>query len=138
MRIVCFPIIVCVLLYTLQTIVDHQTNKYRCGCKCIVPNKTDGSCAKEHCSILHSTLKEAFTCEVPRPIEWPPLFQVPHPSHRAVSTGPGSVNGLPKTNCRRKGSCPSALLLTGSNSSFGKSMYVCMYHELSIAITTHT
>ncbi|KAL3716507.1 hypothetical protein ACJRO7_008153 [Eucalyptus globulus] len=119
-RLVSFPVVLCLLLVLIQRLVDHELNKgdLKCGCKCI-NTKGDGQCKKE-CGIQYSTIKQAGTCAVLNPREWPPLLQIPAPQHRAVRTDFIPFNDLPNDSCRRIRSCPATILFTGSNHSLGE------------------
>lgn len=64
---------------------------------------------------------QAGNCPVPTPPEWPPILQIPAPENRAVRTNFVPFADLPDESCRRNGSCPVTLLLTGNNHSLGES-----------------
>ncbi|GAV76932.1 ABC_tran domain-containing protein/ABC2_membrane_3 domain-containing protein [Cephalotus follicularis] len=117
-RLVCFPIFICLLLVTLQTLIDSLLDRpdYRCGCSC-VDNNGDGKC-EITCGLEHSNPEQAVFCPVPNPPKWPPLLQIPYNSYRAVRTN--SWTDLPNKSCRTTGSCPATILFTGNNQSFGQ------------------
>ncbi|CAO2188698.1 unnamed protein product [Urochloa humidicola] len=80
-----FPVLLCVLLVSIQRVVDGELARppFRCGCR--------GS----RCGVEYSTPIQAVSCEVPVPPRWPALVQVPCTSSEK--------------------NCPAALLLTGRN-----------------------
>lgn len=121
-RLISFPFILCLLLVLIQTLVNHELDKpeNKCGCSCVDTNG-DGQCEKV-CGLEHSTLDQGAWCAVPNPPEWPPLLQVPAPEYRAVSSDVIPFSDLPNESCKRTGSCPVTLLVTGNNQSLGESM----------------
>ena len=121
-RLVIFPFFLCLLLVIIQVLVNSELDKpkNKCGCTCVDTNG-DGKCERV-CGIEYSTLDQVVTCAIPSPPEWPPLLQVPAPEYRAVLTDFISHADLPNESCKRTGSCPVAILLTGSNRTLGQSM----------------
>uniref|UniRef100_A0A2P2MFL1 ABC transporter family protein n=1 Tax=Rhizophora mucronata TaxID=61149 RepID=A0A2P2MFL1_RHIMU len=117
-RLIFFPVVLCVLLKVLQIVVDGQLSKSvgKCGCDCVKTND-NGSCT-EVCGLQFSNSDQASNCPIPSPPEWPPLLQVPSPEYRAVKTS--VFADLPNESCRRTGSCPVTILVTGSNQSLGE------------------
>ncbi|KAK6123284.1 hypothetical protein DH2020_042961 [Rehmannia glutinosa] len=99
-----------------------QANKpsNRCGCTC-VDTGTNGQCERR-CGIEYSTLDQVFTCPIPHPPQWPPLLQIPTQQYRAVRTDFISNGDLPDDSCKRTGSCPVTMLITGNNRTFGQSV----------------
>ncbi|XP_020089502.1 ABC transporter A family member 8-like [Ananas comosus] len=122
LRLVVFPIYLCVLLAVLQTTINKQLNKpkYRCGCKCVDANG-DGSC-QNVCGIQYSTPDQADSCAIPSPPEWPALLQVPRPEYRAARAASGDPRDLPNESCREARSCPASILFTGKNESLSGSL----------------
>lgn len=120
-RLIVFPFILCVLLVLIQMLVNNELDKpsNRCGCTCV--DTGNGQCEKR-CGIEHSTLDQVFSCPIPHPPEWPPLLQVPAQEYRAVRTDFLAYGDLPGDSCKRTGSCPVTMLITGSNQTFGQSM----------------
>ncbi|XP_055830380.1 ABC transporter A family member 7-like [Solanum dulcamara] len=55
-------------------------------------------------------------------VEFPPLLQIPSPQFRAVMTDSMPFSGLPDASCRRNGSCPATVLITGNNRTIGESV----------------
>ncbi|KAM7254695.1 hypothetical protein ACFE04_019936 [Oxalis oulophora] len=117
-RLVCIPIILCLLLAALQRVVDHITEKQpKCSCTCVDTNR-GGKCEKDlACQIVGNK-----NCPVPNPSEWPPLLGIPSNEFRAVRTN--SFTDLPNESCRSRTthSCPATSLFTGNNQSLGKSL----------------
>lgn len=121
-RLILFPVLLCALLVLIQTIVNRELDKpsNKCGCTCIDTNG-DGKC-EEVCGIEYSTLDQAASCPIPNPPEWPPLLQVPAPGYRAVQADFFPFSDLPNESCKRTGSCPATILLTGTNQTLGQGM----------------
>ncbi|KAK6123306.1 hypothetical protein DH2020_042957 [Rehmannia glutinosa] len=121
-RLVLFPIILCLLLVLIQKLVNNELDKpsNRCGCTC-VDTGTNGQCERR-CGIEYSTLDQVFTCPIPHPPQWPPLLQIPAQQYRAVRTDFISYGDLPEDSCKRTGSCPVTMLITGNNRTFGQSV----------------
>ncbi|KAF6155709.1 hypothetical protein GIB67_007146 [Kingdonia uniflora] len=61
-------------------------------------------------------------CVVSSPPEWPVLMQVPGPEFRAIRTDFIPFNDLPDGSCKKIGSCPATILLTGGNQTLGQSI----------------
>ncbi|CAI9266700.1 unnamed protein product [Lactuca saligna] len=122
LRLILFPLVLCLLLVLLQTIVNIELDKpsNKCGCTCIDQNG-DGQCERV-CGIQYSDLDQVATCSIPSPPEWPPLLQVPDSQFRAVRTDFLSFGDLPNDSCRSTGSCPITVLMTGNNQSLGESL----------------
>ncbi|KAM0933469.1 putative ABC-type sulfate transporter [Dioscorea sansibarensis] len=122
LRIVVFPIILCVLLVLLQSLINNELHKskYKCGCACVDTNG-NGSC-ETVCGIQYSTPDQVDSCSIPSPIEWPVLLQVPRQEYRAVKTGFETFAGLPEKSCRESESCPVTVLFTGDNESLANSL----------------
>nr|GEZ63834.1 ABC transporter A family member 7-like isoform X1 [Tanacetum cinerariifolium] len=75
---------------------------------------------QEVCGIQYSNLLQATTCSIPRPLEWPPLLQLPDPHFRAVRTDFLSSQDLPSDSCKSTDSCRVTVLTTGENQSLGE------------------
>ncbi|KAI9181186.1 hypothetical protein LWI28_012282 [Acer negundo] len=103
-RLVCFPIALCLLLVIIQTILDRVVKEMN--------NTSENKCG--------SGAVKAASCPVPNPQEWPPMLQIPEPDYRAVRTDFVKFSDLPYESCRRNGSCPATVLLTGNNHSLGQ------------------
>ncbi|GJS66898.1 ABC transporter A family member 7-like protein [Tanacetum coccineum] len=112
---------VCLLLVLIQITVNNELEKsaFKCGCTCIDLDE-DGHC-QEVCGIQYSNLLQATTCSIPRPLEWPPLLQLPDPHFRAVRTDFLLSQDLPSDSCKTTDSCRVTLLTTGENQSLGES-----------------
>uniref|UniRef100_A0A5B7AZN9 ABC transporter domain-containing protein n=1 Tax=Davidia involucrata TaxID=16924 RepID=A0A5B7AZN9_DAVIN len=61
-------------------------------------------------------------CPIRRPVEWPPLLQIPAPEYRAVTTDFIPFTDLPDKSCKITENCPATILLTGNNQSLGQSL----------------
>ncbi|KAL7618451.1 hypothetical protein Lser_V15G00410 [Lactuca serriola] len=123
MRLILFPVFLCLLLVLLQEKVNMELNKssLKCGCICI-DQDGNGECEKV-CGIEYSDMEQVGTCSIPSPPEWPPLLQVPAPQYRAVRTDRLlSFGDLPNDSCISTCSCPITVLMTGNNQSFGESL----------------
>ncbi|KAJ0048615.1 hypothetical protein Pint_15237 [Pistacia integerrima] len=120
-RLVAFPIVLCLLILALQIVFDKLVNNNddnKCGCICVRRNGDE--CVEERCGIEYSNLDQAVFCPIPNPPEWPPLLQIPAPEYRAVRNDFMTFTDLPSESCRINGSCPAIFLLTGNNHSFGE------------------
>ncbi|CAO2163481.1 unnamed protein product [Urochloa humidicola] len=94
-----FPVLLCVLLVSIQRVVDGELARppFQCGCR--------GS----RCGVEFSTPIQAVSCEVPVPPRWPALVQVPDAEARAVTR----LHRRPCSSSEKN--CPAVLLLTGRN-----------------------
>ncbi|CAL5002372.1 unnamed protein product [Urochloa decumbens] len=94
-----FPVLLCVLLVSIQRVVDGELARppFRCGCR--------GS----RCGVEYSTPIQAVTCKVRVPPRWPALVQVPDPEARALTR----LHQRPCNSSEKN--CSAALLLTGRN-----------------------
>ncbi|KAM1080974.1 hypothetical protein EV1_015435 [Malus domestica] len=130
-RLVSFPILLCLLLVLIQHLVNDELDKpeNRCGCSCVDTNG-DGKCEKV-CGLEYSTLTQGPSCPVPDPPQWPPLLQVPAPDYRAVMSDIIPHKDLPNVSCKRSGSCPVTVLFTGKNQSLGEVLAGSMFRSSS-------
>ncbi|XP_011071621.1 ABC transporter A family member 7-like isoform X1 [Sesamum indicum] len=121
-RLVVFPFFLCLLLVLIQTLVNNELDKpsNRCGCTCVDTGR-NGQCERR-CGIEYSTLDQVFTCSIPHPPPLPPLLQIPSEQYRAIRTDFISYGDLPDGSCKRIGSCPVTMLITGDNQTFGQSV----------------
>ncbi|PWA77372.1 ABC2-like protein [Artemisia annua] len=131
LRVILIPIVLCLLLVLLQSVINKELDKpsNKCGCECIDQNG-DGQC-EQVCGIQYSDLSQVATCPIPSPPEWPPVLQMPDPKFRAVRTDFMEFDDLPSESCRRDGSCPVSVLVTGRNQSFGESVAGNMFPNSS-------
>ncbi|CAJ2664517.1 unnamed protein product [Trifolium pratense] len=109
-RLILFPMIICVLLVLVQSLIDIELDKskYKCGCIC-VNNKTRCDDSEKVCGVQYSVQIQVETCAVPNPPEWPPLLQ------------------LPAVSCKTTASCSFTMLFTANNHSFGQSVSKNMF-----------
>ncbi|KAK1265230.1 ABC transporter A family member 8 [Acorus gramineus] len=114
---VLFPAFLCLLIISIQHIVNSEldNSKYQCGCKCVSPNGTND--CHNICGFEFSTSKQAPACQIRRPREWPALLQVPGPQYRAVKTRKHHFQNLPDSDCLKTLSCPLTTLYTAENKS---------------------
>ncbi|KAI4336022.1 hypothetical protein L6164_014600 [Bauhinia variegata] len=119
-RLILFPLVLCLLLAIIQVLIDRELDKpeNKCGCTCT--RTQGGQCQERVCGIEYSDVDQAPTCPIPNPPEWPPLLQVPAPQYRAVQTDVFPFSEFPNESCRRTGSCPVTMLFTGNNQTFGE------------------
>ncbi|XP_068308111.1 ABC transporter A family member 7-like isoform X2 [Pyrus communis] len=131
-RLVSFPILLCLLLVLIQHLVNNELDKpeNRCGCSCVDTNG-DGKCEKV-CGLEYSTLTQGPSCPVPDPPQWPPLLQVPAPDYRAVMSDVIPHKDLPNVSCKRSGSCPVTVLFTGKNQSLGEVLAGSMFRSSTL------
>jgi hypothetical protein len=105
-----------VLLVGIQVLFDTQVNNSadnRCGCRCIHKNG-DGKCERKSCGLQYSSLTQASFCAFPNPPPLLPLLQIPRPETRLVDPA--------RSSCRRTGSCPVTILVTGNNHTLGETL----------------
>ncbi|XP_057416443.1 ABC transporter A family member 7-like [Lotus japonicus] len=112
-RLILFPMLLCVLLVILQHVIDRQFDKpkYQCGCVC-ANNQTNCPDSEKLCGTQYSDANQFATCAIPSPPEWPPLLQLPALPDRAAT----------EPACRRTDSCPLTFLFTADNHSFAQSV----------------
>ncbi|KAG4932767.1 hypothetical protein JHK87_046769 [Glycine soja] len=135
-QLVLFPLILFLLLFALQRIIDTQFGGsiFKCGCVCA--NNTTTTTQEQHsrcpdsekvCGIHYSDSIQAAFCAIPNPIEWPPLLQLPAPPNRAARTPSLPLPDFPDASCRRTDSCPLTLLFTALNHSFAETVSANMF-----------
>ncbi|XP_061353117.1 ABC transporter A family member 7-like isoform X3 [Gastrolobium bilobum] len=122
-RLIMYPFLLCLLLVLIQKLLDIQLDKAKNKCGCICSKTQGDNCIEKVCGIQYSDLDQVGTCPIPNPPEWPPLLQVPAPQYRAVRTDFLPFSDLPNQSCRNNGSCPVTMFFTGTNQSFGESMF---------------
>ncbi|XP_047048205.1 ABC transporter A family member 7-like [Lolium rigidum] len=129
-----FPVLLCVLLVAIQTMVDRELGRppFQCGCACVLAGPT-GACQRTECGVQYSTPAQAISCEVPAPPRWPALVQVP-----AV---PASLRGLPTAPCSSANTSapcgPVAVLLTGQNRGLSQSLGRGLFPEITASDYLH-
>lgn len=130
-RLILFPIVLCLLLVLLQAVINNELDKpsNKCGCTCI-DQDGDGECERV-CGIQYSDLDQVATCSIPSPPEWPPIMQLPDPQFRSVRTDFLLFSDLPSDSCRITGSCPTVVLMTGNNQSLGEGLARNMFPSSS-------
>ncbi|XP_071717438.1 ABC transporter A family member 7-like [Rutidosis leptorrhynchoides] len=131
LRLILFPIGLCLLLVLLQSLINKELDKpsNKCGCTCIDQNG-DGQCEKV-CGIQYSDSSQVATCAISDPPEWPPIMQLPDSKFRAVKTDFTPFNDLPSDSCRTTGSCPATVLITGNNQSLAEGLGRYMFPSAS-------
>lgn len=102
-RLVLIPLFLCSVLLGIQLLIDHAEKETSALNKCGSKDAEIGG-----------------NCPVPKPPLLPPMLQIPEPDSRAVQAGFFSYGDLPDKSCRKTGTCPVTILLTGNNISFGK------------------
>lgn len=75
-------------------------------------------------------LSSGGDCPVPNPLLLPPLLGIPEPEYRAVRDGFFAYKDLPDKSCRKTGTCPVTILLTGNNHSLGQGM--CFFDTFTV------
>ncbi|GAU47772.1 hypothetical protein TSUD_193090 [Trifolium subterraneum] len=77
-RLILFPLFLCILLVVLQHLIDNQLDKpeFKCGCVCTNGKTTCGDSEKV-CGVEYSDQNQVLACAIPNPPEWPPLLQLP-------------------------------------------------------------
>ncbi|KAL9259563.1 ABC transporter A family member 12-like protein [Drosera capensis] len=71
-------------------------------------------------------------CEYPSPQKWPPMLRIAESDDRAVRTSFMSYSDLPDKSCRKVGSCPVTVLITGSNQTLGQGVAGKMFTDTSL------
>ncbi|XP_076893261.1 ABC transporter A family member 7-like [Bidens hawaiensis] len=124
LRLILFPIVLCLLLVLLQAVINKELDKpqNKCGCTCI-----DAQCHRRLCGIQYSDSDQVATCSIPNPPEWPPLLQLPAPHFRAQFRDLPPAESCTDTTA----SCPVTVLMTASNQSFAQSLARNMFPTLS-------
>ncbi|KAG9459218.1 hypothetical protein H6P81_003726 [Aristolochia fimbriata] len=130
---VMFPALLCLVIVLIQAAINSELDspQFRCGCKCMDNSTSTGYGSREEgkkyyycqnviCGLEYSTAKQASSCPIPSPQQWPSLLQVPAPLFRAVAKVEetnASLSGLPPASCRKKQTphCPVTSLFTGMN-----------------------
>lgn len=108
-RLVLIPLFLCLILLSFQLLLDAVTKSFSETTKC--GNKDD---------LLSSD------CAIPNPPLLPPMLEIPEPVSRAVKANLFPYNGLPDKSCRKIGTCPVTILVTGNNHSLGKGTCLIM------------
>ncbi|XP_020227731.1 ABC transporter A family member 7 [Cajanus cajan] len=127
-QLVLFPVILCLLVFALQCVIDTQFDKpeFKCGCVCR-NNRTRCADSEKVCGIQYSDLLQAALCAIPKPPQWPPLLQLPEPSNRAVRTASLPFSDFPDASCRITDSCPLTMLFTAENHSLAQTVTASMF-----------
>ncbi|XP_042477516.1 ABC transporter A family member 7-like [Macadamia integrifolia] len=111
LKLLAFPIIMCILLSQIQRVINSFSDKLgamsMCQCDCSTPEKITEKCNMECINRIVQSMNNMNICPVIKPRRWPPLFQLPE--------------GLQK-RCKKFESCPAQMLLTGANMTLGKGL----------------
>ncbi|KAL5064774.1 hypothetical protein RYX36_026511 [Vicia faba] len=103
LRLILFPVILCILLVLIQTLIDSQLDTLESKCACACPDKsTTCNNSEKVCGVQNSKQNQPIDCVIPKPPEWPPVLQ------------------LPSAFCKANGTCPVKVLFTANNQSFGQ------------------
>ncbi|KAJ0988059.1 hypothetical protein J5N97_006415 [Dioscorea zingiberensis] len=144
-RLLAIPVLLCLLLVSLESAINHLTDGLKNTCECTHCRETsenEANCSSV-CMLELVTMLSAdtFPCPVSQPIEWPQLFSIPKPEFRATRRAHSrSLNNLelPDKSCRLKGNCPVTILITGTNKhlalSLGENLYGTKTFSGSIGI----
>ncbi|KAJ4900283.1 ABC2-like protein 16 [Raphanus sativus] len=118
-RLVLVPLFLCLLLLSIQLLIEALMNKVSDMTKCGSKDASNGD-----------------YCPIPNPPLLPPMLHIPEPESRAVKAGflPYSKD-LPDLSCRKTRTCPVTMLLTGNNQSLGKALSGTMFGG-SFAVNT--
>lgn len=103
-RLVLVPLFLCLLLFGMQFLIDYAKKS--------VP-KVAQSCGSN--DVLPSS-----DCPIPNPPLLPPMLEIPEPQSRAVKANLFPYDDLPDMSCRKTGTCPVTILITGNNQSLGQ------------------
>ncbi|XP_024007096.1 ABC transporter A family member 10 [Eutrema salsugineum] len=117
-RLVLVPLFLCLFLLSIQLLLDAVIKKLpdttKCGSEVDFPGGD---------------------CPIPNPALLPPMLQIPEPESRAVKADFFPYGDLPDKSCRKTGTCPVTILLTGNNHSLGKALSANMFGG-SFAVNT--
>ena len=108
-RLVLVPLFLCLLLLSIQLLLEAVMSKVSDMAKCGSKDAPNGD-----------------YCPIPNPPLLPPMLHIPEPESRAVKAGFFPYSDLPDLSCRKTKTCPFTMLLTGKNQSLGKGMYICL------------
>ncbi|OEL17376.1 ABC transporter A family member 8 [Dichanthelium oligosanthes] len=110
-----FPVLLCVLLVSIQHVVDGELERppWRCGCQ------------GTRCGIQYSTPIQALSCAVPVPPRWPALVQVPATELRARTH-------LHPRSCNASENCPATVLYTGQNHQLAEGLGKLLFPPVPI------
>nr|VDC82643.1 unnamed protein product [Brassica rapa] len=117
-RLVLVPLFLCLLLLSIQLLLEAVMNKVLDMAKCGSKDAPNGD-----------------YCPIPNPPLLPPMLHIPEPESRAVKAGFFPYSDLPDLSCRKTKTCPLTMLLTGKNQSLGKALSGTMFGG-SFAVNT--
>ncbi|XP_078158753.1 ABC transporter A family member 8-like [Carex rostrata] len=131
--IVAYPILICLLLASIQSIFDKSFDgpDFKCGCEC-VPVKGSSTC-KEMCGPQYSSLTQFINCLIANPPKWPALMQVPLPQYRAARDVSFPSADLPNSSCRLSGTCPVTVLFTGQNQTLAETLAESLFPVMNMS-----
>ncbi|KAG9459217.1 hypothetical protein H6P81_003725 [Aristolochia fimbriata] len=130
-----FPALLCLLLYSIQGVVNQTLGAAEESCDCPRSNCTP--------SFTAAFGGEISTCPISSPPQWPVLFQIPLPEFRATKSnlGPQLFPDLPDESCRKGASgsepCPVTLLLTGVNRSLAEKIGRNLFSRRPLSDSLH-
>ncbi|KAH0870514.1 hypothetical protein HID58_077536 [Brassica napus] len=117
-RLVLVPLFLCLLLLSIQLLLEAVMSKVSDMAKCGSKDAPNGD-----------------YCPIPNPPLLPPMLHIPEPESRAVKAGFFPYSDLPDLSCRKTKTCPLTMLLTGKNQSLGKALSGTMFGG-SFAVNT--
>ncbi|KAH7657402.1 Sulfate-transporting ATPase protein [Dioscorea alata] len=136
-RLLVIPVLLCLLLFGLEKLVNHVMGGLKNTCECRHCQETNHN--EENCSYVCSVELfemasiDNFPCPISQPAKWPQLFSIPKSEFRATKRDNSrTLNNLelPDKSCRVSGNCPVSILITGFNrtlaQSLGKNLYGTM------------
>ncbi|PKU76587.1 ABC transporter A family member 8 isoform X1 [Dendrobium catenatum] len=123
------PLLLCLLLFSIQKLaaIIAVEPEIHCDCGECIDDESQESCDKKCSNVFDMIVGKSTYCPEPHPPQLPVLFQIPMTQFRATkrSSSPASSNynsGLPDNSCRKNGSCPVTILITGQNRTFAKNI----------------
>ncbi|KAL9685495.1 hypothetical protein QQ045_022945 [Rhodiola kirilowii] len=119
-RLIVIPFFFIMILYGIQRLQDGLTRVLlpKCQCGCIYTS-TELKCETK-CEEGHSDPHNLTPCPIPNPPTELPLIQIPRPGSRAVKNDIFMSHDFPDESCRKNGTCPAVVLLSGNDPSLGK------------------
>lgn len=118
-RLIVIPVLLVMLLYGLKSATNafSKETASKCSCDCTLVNN------EYICTIKCEDGRKddaRTSCPVTNPDSKLPMIQLPNAESRAVRNNLFKSNDFPDETCRRKGTCPVLVLLTGNDASLGK------------------
>uniref|UniRef100_A0A7N0VH06 ABC transporter domain-containing protein n=1 Tax=Kalanchoe fedtschenkoi TaxID=63787 RepID=A0A7N0VH06_KALFE len=125
-----FLLILCVFLIQLLLDIKREGETSICVCDCIYTSQ-ELKCETK-CPDGFEDPDAVTPCPIPKPPIQLPLIQVPSPESRAVKNDLFFSIDFPDETCRKNGTCPAVVLLSGNDPSLGESLGKWMFTSYSL------